>query len=82
VVFISLKYCLVAGTYIPRKEVSVQELLRASVIRKNQALKLRAVKEMKDQEGNCRVTGITNQKVYGVESSCYYFWVSFNLDTV
>ena len=45
------------GTYIPRKEVSVQELIRASVIKKNQALKLRAVKEMKDQEGNFRVTG-------------------------
>ena len=47
----------ILGTYIPRKEVTCEELIRASIIKKNQAIKLRAVKETKDQDGNARVTG-------------------------
>lgn len=45
------------GTYIPRKEVSVVEVVRATVIRKNQAVKLRARKETVDRDGKERVTG-------------------------
>jgi major vault protein len=45
------------GTYIPRKEVVVEETIRASVIRPNQAIKLRARKECIDREGDPRVTG-------------------------
>ncbi|XP_072164009.1 major vault protein [Diadema setosum] len=45
------------GTYIPRKEVVVDETIRATIIRPNQAIKLRARKETKDREGNPRVTG-------------------------
>lgn len=45
------------GTYIPQKEVSVEETIRATVIRKNQAIKLRARKETVDRDGNERVTG-------------------------
>nr|XP_054749262.1 major vault protein [Lytechinus pictus]XP_054749263.1 major vault protein [Lytechinus pictus] len=45
------------GTYIPRKEVVVDETIRATIIRPNQAIKLRARKETKDREGNTRVTG-------------------------
>ena len=33
------------GTYIPKKEVEVIETVRASIIRPNQAIKLRARKE-------------------------------------
>ena len=33
------------GTYIPRKEVVVEETIRATVIKPNQAIKLRARKE-------------------------------------
>uniref|UniRef100_F6UIR4 Major vault protein n=1 Tax=Xenopus tropicalis TaxID=8364 RepID=F6UIR4_XENTR len=45
------------GTYIPRKEVEVVETIQASVIRHNQAIRLRARKECKDREGRDRVTG-------------------------
>ncbi|XP_059155028.1 major vault protein-like [Physella acuta] len=45
------------GTYIPRKETTVDETIRATVINANQAIKLRAKKECKDREGNDRVTG-------------------------
>jgi len=47
----------VAGTYIPRKEVVVDETIRATVVRPNQAIKLRASKECLDKEGVARVTG-------------------------
>ncbi|XP_065830382.1 major vault protein-like isoform X2 [Oscarella lobularis] len=45
------------GTYIPRKEVEVDETIRATVIMPNQAIKLRARKETQDRQGNDRVTG-------------------------
>ncbi|KAK7088812.1 major vault protein-like isoform X5 [Littorina saxatilis] len=45
------------GTYIPRKEVVVEETIRATVIRPNQAIRLRARKECIDREGVARVTG-------------------------
>ncbi len=45
------------GTYIPRKEVSVEEQIRATIIKPNQAIKLRARKECVDRNGNNRVTG-------------------------
>lgn len=45
------------GTFIPRKEVVVDETIRATIIRPNQAIKLRARKETTDREGKARVTG-------------------------
>ncbi|XP_062457007.1 major vault protein, partial [Rhea pennata] len=45
------------GTYIPRKEVEVAEMLQATVIGPNQAVRLRARKECADREGARRVTG-------------------------
>ncbi|KAL5478080.1 hypothetical protein EMCRGX_G024958 [Ephydatia muelleri] len=45
------------GTYIPKKEVVVEETIRATVIKPNQAIKLRARKETTDRDGNVRVTG-------------------------
>uniref|UniRef100_A0A3B5L3V1 Major vault protein n=1 Tax=Xiphophorus couchianus TaxID=32473 RepID=A0A3B5L3V1_9TELE len=45
------------GTYIPRKEVVVLETIKATVIRENQAIRLRARKEGKDRGGVQRVTG-------------------------
>ncbi|XP_053550670.1 major vault protein [Bombina bombina] len=45
------------GTYIPRKEVEVVQTIQATVIRHNQAIRLRARKECKDREGRDRVTG-------------------------
>jgi len=45
------------GTYIPRKEVSVEEQINALVIKPNQAIKLRARKEFSDRNGIKRVTG-------------------------
>lgn len=45
------------GTYIPRKEVAVVETIKATVIRENQAIRLRARKEGKDRTGVNRVTG-------------------------
>ena len=46
----------VAGTYIPRKECSVEETIRATIILSNQAIKPRARKECVDREGVQRVT--------------------------
>ena len=37
--------CAHTGTYIPKKEVVVEETIRATVIKPNQAIKLRARKE-------------------------------------
>ncbi|XP_058269586.1 major vault protein isoform X2 [Hemibagrus wyckioides] len=45
------------GTYIPRKEVAVLETIKATVIRENQAIRLRARKEGVDRTGVRRVTG-------------------------
>jgi major vault protein len=45
------------GTYIPQTTVKVEELIQATIIMPNQALKLRAVKETKDRKGTDRVTG-------------------------
>eukprot|EP00800_Vazella_pourtalesii_P018377 TRINITY_DN5877_c0_g1_i1.p1 TRINITY_DN5877_c0_g1~~TRINITY_DN5877_c0_g1_i1.p1 ORF type:complete len:856 (-),score=213.27 TRINITY_DN5877_c0_g1_i1:212-2779(-) len=45
------------GTYIPRKEVEIEETIRATVIKPNQALKLRARRETDDRSGQARVTG-------------------------
>eukprot|EP00794_Sanderia_malayensis_P013890 gene13890-15338_t len=45
------------GTYIPKKEVEVLETLRATVIKPNQAIKLRARRETKDRDDVLRVTG-------------------------
>lgn len=45
------------GTYIPRKEVVVDETLRATIVKSNQAIKLRARKELVDKSGMKRVTG-------------------------
>ncbi|XP_078508524.1 major vault protein [Lissotriton helveticus] len=45
------------GTYIPRKEVEVVQTIQATVIRHNQAIRLRARKECKDREDRDRVTG-------------------------
>ena len=45
------------GTYIPRKEESVEEKINALVIKPNQAIKLRARKEFSDRNGIKRVTG-------------------------
>lgn len=45
------------GTYIPRKEVIIQETIMATVVLPNQAIKLRARKECTDRQGNVRVTG-------------------------
>lgn len=47
-----------AGTYIPRKEVAVLEVIKATVIRENQAIRLRARKEGLDRSGVQRVTGL------------------------
>ncbi len=53
----SCSHVSIAGTYIPRKEVVVEETIRATVVRPNQAIKLRARKETVDRNGNARVTG-------------------------
>ena len=45
------------GNYIPRKEVVVEETVRATVIKPNQAIRLRARKECMDREGTDRVMG-------------------------
>ncbi|XP_010181252.1 PREDICTED: major vault protein, partial [Mesitornis unicolor] len=44
------------GTYIPRKEVEVAEVLQATIIGHNQAVRLRARKECRDRGGVRRVT--------------------------
>jgi major vault protein len=48
---------LFSGTYIPQKEVEVIEEIQATVIMTNEALKLRALMETKDRDGNTRVAG-------------------------
>ncbi len=45
------------GTYIPRKEVKIEEQIKSVVIKPNQAVKLRARKECIDRMGVRRVTG-------------------------
>jgi len=45
------------GTYIPRVEVQVVEIVRATIIKPNQALRLRARKDCKDAEGKQRKAG-------------------------
>nr|XP_046271046.1 major vault protein [Scatophagus argus] len=45
------------GTFIPRKEVAVLETIKATVIRENQAIRVRARKEGVDRGGVHRVTG-------------------------
>lgn len=45
------------GTYIPRKETVVEETIRATIIKPNQAIKLLARNETLDRDGNPRVTG-------------------------
>ena len=50
-----MSMCL--GTHMPRKEVTVRETVQATVIRPNQAIKLRARKECVDRGGVARVTG-------------------------
>ncbi|XP_068192266.1 major vault protein [Antennarius striatus] len=45
------------GTYIPKKEVVVLETIKATVIRENQAIRLKARKEGVDRGGVHRVTG-------------------------
>lgn len=45
------------GTYIPNKQVMVEDTVRATVIKPNQAIRLRARKECIDREGRPRVTG-------------------------
>lgn len=45
------------GTYMPRKEVIVDEQIKATIIRANQAIRLRARKECNDRSDTPRVTG-------------------------
>ncbi len=45
------------GTYLPRKEVFIEEQIRATIIKPNQAIRLRARKECDDRSGKSRVTG-------------------------
>jgi len=45
------------GTYYPSVEVQVVEIIRATIIRENQALKLRARRKLTDQNGSERQAG-------------------------
>jgi major vault protein len=45
------------GTYIPRVEVQVVEIVRAVIIKPNQALRLKARREAVDSKGNNRYAG-------------------------
>ncbi|KAF6041169.1 MVP [Bugula neritina] len=45
------------GTYLPRKEVSIVEPVKSTIIKPNQAIKLQARKECVDRDGKQRVTG-------------------------
>lgn len=45
------------GTYMPRKEVSVEEQIKAVTLKPNEAVRLRARKEMQDRDGTERQTG-------------------------
>jgi major vault protein len=47
----------VSGTYFPRKEVSVEEQIKAVILKPNEAVRLRAKKEMTDRDGVDRETG-------------------------
>jgi hypothetical protein len=77
------------GTYIPRKEVVVEETVRATVIRPNQAIRLRARKETIDRQGVARVTGeewlVKKTGAYlpgayeEVRVGCYHFQGSYYL---
>uniref|UniRef100_G3PQE1 Major vault protein n=1 Tax=Gasterosteus aculeatus aculeatus TaxID=481459 RepID=G3PQE1_GASAC len=59
------------GTYIPRKEVAVLETIKATVIRENQAIRLRARKEGVDREGVRRVTGNTHTRGWKMPTSLH-----------
>lgn len=48
---------MIIGTYIPRKEVSVEEKISATVIGPNQAIRVSAKKEIIDRMGQLRVAG-------------------------
>ncbi len=48
---------LFLGTYFPRKEVSVEEQVKAVILKLNEAVRLRAKKEMTDRDGIERQTG-------------------------
>ena len=45
------------GTYFPRKEVSIEEQIKAVILKPNEAVRLRAKKEMIDRDGTARETG-------------------------
>ncbi|CAF4664198.1 unnamed protein product, partial [Rotaria sp. Silwood2] len=45
------------GTYFPRKEVSVEEQVKAVILKPNEAVRLRAKKEMVDRDDISRETG-------------------------
>jgi len=45
------------GTYIPKIEVQVLEVIRAQIIKPNQALKLRARRQTQDRQGKVRGAG-------------------------
>ncbi|CAF3482212.1 unnamed protein product [Rotaria sp. Silwood1] len=45
------------ATYIPRKEVNVEQQIQATIIGSNQAIRLYAKKELIDRSGQHRVTG-------------------------
>jgi major vault protein len=49
--------CFFLGTYFPRKEVSVEEQIKAVILKPNEAVRLRAKKEMTDRDGVERETG-------------------------
>jgi major vault protein len=51
------KYFALLGTYTPRKEVSVEQQIAATVIGLNQAIRMSAKKELTDSMGQRRVTG-------------------------
>ena len=46
-----------SGTYFPRKEVSVEEQIKAVILKTNEAVRLRAKKEMVDRDEIQRETG-------------------------
>lgn len=56
-IYVCFRLVIHVGTYIPRKEVVVEETIRATIIKPNQAIKLRARKECVDRDDNLRVTG-------------------------
>ncbi|CAF0741315.1 unnamed protein product [Didymodactylos carnosus] len=45
------------GTYYPRKEVAVEEQIKATILKPTEAVRLRAKKEMIDRDGQPRETG-------------------------